>query len=732
MNTHAVKRNGSAGLIGLLSLAVAVSAVSGARAQDRQNQTVPLKRIILFTSGVGYFEHQGTVDGDAVVELKFNTDDVNDLLKSLVVQDLGGGQVSTVTYGSRDPITRTLKTFAIDLTEDPSLAELLQQIRGEKVEVDAPNKVTGTIVGVEQRSRDAGDGKVVEYHVINLLTESGLKSLPLDSIAGIRLLNEKLDAELHQALEILATGIKTDKKTVSIRFSGQGRRPVRIGYIRETPIWKTSYRLVLNKDEEPFLQGWAIVENTTETDWENVALTLVSGRPISFRMDLYQPLYIDRPLVVPELYASLMPRSYGQDLGEKEVAFERAGRRLQRERLAELAAPAAKALADKNRNGVIAGAQIAGRGAGGVGGSLAEYDTTLSMAIRQTQSLAQAGEVGELFQYVIEMPVTLDRQKSAMLPIVNAPVKGEKVSIYNPSVGNDAQSGGGFFNVQSGNASEIAIRKHPLNGLRLTNSTDLHLMQGPITVFDEGTYAGDARIEDIAPKSSRLISYALDLETEVATESKSHPEEIQSVKLIKGVLYASRKYRRSTTYTVKNSGGKSETVLIEQPFEADWKLTEPEKPEEKTRDLYRFAVKAEPGKPAKLTVAEERTQSQGVQLTNIDDNTIRIYLRAEAVSPRVKQALQELIQRKHELSQLSAQRQQLEEEITAISQEQDRIRQNMAQLTRSTELYNRYVKKFGEQEDRIEKLRDSIEQLKTEQARKQTALDEYLMGLDIS
>ncbi len=679
-------------------------------AQDNGSDDVPLRRVVLFTSGVGFFEHTGTVQDDARIELKFNVEDINDLLKSMVVQDLGGGRISTVSYGSRDPITRTLKTFAIDLTENPSLAELLNQVRGEKLEVEAPNAIQGTLIGVEKRIRKvkAGDDEeTVEYHVLNLLTDEGLRSVSLENVSRVKLLNEKLDAELRQALAVLATGNATDKKTVALEFSGQGRRQVRVGYIQETPVWKTSYRLVLQEDEPPFLQGWAIVENTTETDWNDVSLTLVSGRPVSFRMDLYTPLYVDRPLVVPELFASLLPPTYAQDLASAEEQFRK---------MANLARDKQKADA-KARRELAARGRFEGRAnARPAPGAPAEklYDDRVAELeemdmLASVRSLAQAEDVGELFQYKIETPVTLGRQRSAMLPIVNAPVEGKKVSIYNAAV----------------------HAKHPLNGLRLTNSTDLHLMQGPITVFDAGAYAGDARIEDLPPKSTRLISYAMDLDTEVAPTSKAEPQRLVGVKIVKGTMYASYRYQRTQSYTVKNSGKKTKTVLIEYPFDPQWKLVEPKKPAERTRDLYRFAVEAEPGVPAELKIVEERTQSQTVYLTNADVGQIRIFLSAPVVGDKVKEALREVIRRRAEISQLARERGLLEQKIQVIAKEQDRIRQNMAQLDRTTDLYNRYVKKFGEQEDQIESLREQIDRLRDEEAEKQEALDEFLIGLNV-
>jgi hypothetical protein len=296
-----------------------------------------------------------------------------------------------------------------------------------------------------------------------------------------------------------------------------------------------------------------------------------------------------------------------------------------------------------------------------------------------------------------------------MLPIVNGSVQGEKLSIYNASV----------------------HAKHPLNGLKLTNTTGLHLMQGPITVFDDGAYAGDAHIQDLPPGSQRLISYALDLDVEVAPEGKASPEELVSVRIVKGVLHTSHKYRRTQNYTVKNSDKRARQVLIEYPREAEWTLVTPEKPEDQTRDLYRFAVQAAPGQPQTLKVEEQRTVSQQAALTNLEVNAIVIYVRSRVVSDEVKAALSEVIKRKQQLLEVAAQRQRLEAEIKTIDQEQSRIRQNMAQLDRNTELYNRYIKKFGEQEDQIENRRTEIRQLEIEEARQRKALDDYLAGLSL-
>ncbi len=672
--------------------------------------SLPLSKVALFSSGVGFFEHDGEVTGDAHVDLQFKVQDIDDLLKSMVLQDFGNGRISTVNYGSKEPITKTLKSFSIDLTGQPTMADLLRQVRGEAVEIDSTTPKgnnqhdTGTIIGVEKRKVRAGKDETIDVDFINLLTADGLRSISMENVTGIKLTNKKLNAELQQALAVLSTAHDTDKKTVTLHFLGNGKRPVRVGYIQESPVWNTSYRLVLKDKQEPFLQGWAIVENPTEQDWNNVALTLISGRPISFVMDLYDPLYMPRPTVVPELFASLRPQTYDQDLANREKQFRMAEGKGDEE-------AAAGPGAGFGGRGAMALRKAAAAPMAGAPGNFARERADRQIDLQQGgQSLAQAAKVGEMFKYEIATPVTLARRQSAMLPIVNESVKGKKVSIYNQQV----------------------QAKYPLNGLKLTNSTSLHLMQGPITVFDGGNYAGDAEIDDVQPGAERLISYAIDLDTEVAPESVGHPEQLVSVRIVKGTLYAARKFTRSQKYTVKNSGSHEKDVLIEYPFDPNWTLVAPKEPAEKTRNMYRFLVKAEPGKPAVLSVDEERTDQQQFAVTNLDNGTIAFYANTQVTTPKVKAALDEIIKRKEAIEQLAQKRQQLEQQVRVIDSDQARIRQNMHELDHTLKIYADYVEKFSKQETQIETLHKQIDGLQNEENGARKSLDDYLLSLDLS
>ncbi len=679
-------------------------------AENVSREAVPLEKVVVFTSGVGYFQHGGEVNGDTTVQLDFQTDEINDLLKSMVVQDLSGaGSAPTVNYASRDPITKTLASFAIDLTDDPSIGTLLGRLRGERVELQAASPVTGTILGVEKRLVPTGDDRPpVEKEYITVLADDGLRTLALETVTRIRLVDADLQKELEKALAVLASAHDSDKKQVTIRFPGEGRRDVRIGYVQEMPLWKTSYRLVLDDSGKAFLQGWAIVENTTDHDWNEVDLTLVSGRPISFVMDLYQPLYVPRPEVQPEVYASLLPQVYGQDMLAQEEEF--LGRQLAR------GEPQVEMMADGYAGampGMPAPAAAAGMG-GGMGGMAKSSrarraGVSFAEAAAAAQTLAEGGDLGELFRYAISEPVSLARQQSAMLPIVSGPADVEKVAVYD----------------------ERVLAKHPLSGVRLKNTTGLNLMQGPLTVFEADAYAGDARIEDLPPESSRLMTYAVDLDVEVAPRNEPAPELLTGVKLAKGTLIETRKLARTKVYDIRNSGDDAIDLLIEHPLEAAWTLTAPEKPAETTRDRYRFAVAAEPGEPTSLTVSEEQVVHRSFAITTFNDDAIVVYIRAKEVSDEVKQALSDVVAKKQALATLTRERTTREQEIAAISEEQSRIRDNMGRLDRTSDLYTRYVQKFDEQETRIEDLREEIAELLEQEQQAQTALDAFIASLEI-
>jgi ubiquitin len=689
---------------------------------------LPISQVVLFSSGVGFFQREGEVDGNARIDMTFPVEDINDLLKSMVLQDLGGGHISAVSYDSHDPIEKTLRSFAINLTDNPTYGAILQQARGEKIEVvlqqtnvTQPGTLTGTIIGTEKQQQPAGKDATVEVEMLNLWCADGMRSIKLSDLQRVRFLNPVIDNELKRALETLALSHDTQKKAVSLNFSGEGKRPVRVSYVVENPIWKTSYRLVIDKQgKKAFLQGWAVVENTSDDDWNNVRMALVSGRPISFQMDLYQPLYVPRPMVEPELFASLRPPTYSgameKSKGDVQVgglggggiggpggavpappapapmdAAKMETRGLQR-KSAELA------------DGMASNLAMGRRGQG----AWKDADKEMELGATVT-SAANATEMGDFFQYLIEKPVSLARQKSAMLPIVNQNVEGSKVSIYNQRV----------------------HAKFPLHGLKFKNSTGLHLMQGPITVFEGSSYAGDARIQDLQPNEERLLSYAIDLGTEVEPVVKQDPQRLTEVKVYKGVLHATNKVREAKTYNIKNRSDQDRTLIIEHPYRQGFNLVTPEKPTERSRDFYRFELPVPAGQTAKQEVIEERDLVQQIALTNTDDQTIRFFVNSAVVSDKVKQALAQALELKSKLSATQRDVAELTRQYNEINQDQQRLRANLKELPPTAAAYKRYLEKFDQQETEIEKLQANLKTLRQTENQQRKDYETFLLGLNV-
>lgn len=697
----------------LLAIGVALAAAPAAWAGET---AVPVTKVTAFSSGVAYFEHNGKVAGNAEVQLKFKTDGMSDMLKSLVVLDLGGGTVSSVNYASSEPLTRALKSFGIDISGAPSLAELLQQVRGAEVAVMAPEKITGKILDVEIKTRHVlPSNTIIQEHFLTLLAPEGMKTIPLDTIRSIALTNEKLNSELNKALALLVESRDTETKAVQINFAGDGDRPVRIGYIAEAPVWKTSYRLILSdeKKDEATLQGWAIVENTSDYDWESVDLTLVAGRPISFVEDLYTPLYMARPVVQTERYASLRPRTYEEgikaDKGvlalreEAEDAMGGAGGPLADARRETRKAAETSRFRANRALAAAPGAPSAAR----PGGESLERAAQAALD-RGVSAVATGQAIGELFSYHIKTPVALPRRKSAMLPIVNQAVKARKLSIYNQGT----------------------LATNPLNGVWLTNSTPSSLLAGPVTVFDGGTYAGDAQLGNFPPADKRLLSYAVDLKLTV-DPSASTAQRIVAAKIVRGILTVSRRHEFTQSYLLKNKADQEKVVLIEHPFNNDRKLLEPAEPLEKTPAFYRFEVKVPATKTGKFDVKEERIDTQSVAILPTDIGSLQMYATNGEIPEKVRTALADAMKRKNALSAAEHELNQLQQRIQALRREQDDIRKNMAALDRSSQGYQRFEKKLLDSETQIETLQKQLDDKRAGVDKARKDLEDFLGQLNV-
>ena len=711
-------------VVGAVGVGVGVDALfaAGEAKQDlKPAVSLPITRVVLFNSGVGYFSRSGEVEGDARVDLTFPESDINDLLKSMVLEDFGKGRIAAVSYDSREPIARTLSSFAINLNNNPTFSGIVSQMRGERIEVavsatasNQPGKLTGTIVGIEHVKVPAG-ATTVDAEVLNMWCAEGMRSVKFSDIQTLRFSNPVIESEFRRALDVLALSHDSQKKAVSLHFAGEGKRRVQVGYVVEAPIWKTSYRLIMDEKEKPYLQGWAMVENPTDEDWGGVKMALVSGRPISFKMDLYNPLYINRPTVEPELFASLRPVTYSGSFKSNQALAGKPGD----------FAPTALAAAPMAPGGFGGGGGLGGgrpaadgkmklaeaqdkapeadrkRYAGDVGRELAGRISTNTVG-----NAATAGSLGDFFQYVIDHPVSLARQKSALLPIVGKEIEGSRVSIYNP-------------NVQS---------KHPLLGLRFKNTSGAHLNQGPITVFEGSVYAGDTRVLDVQPNEERLLSYAIDQGTEVDPKAGPGAQKITSVKAVKGIVTTITKVSDEKTYKIINRSQTDRTLLIEHPNRTaqQFKIVSEQKPVEDTPEVYRFQTPVKAGETKSFTVKEERDVTSSITLTNSDDNNIRYFISLSESSPALREKHQAALGMKGEWDGVRRELAQVVADLQRLNLDQDRIRKNLRETPKEAEVYTTYLKKLADQEKEIDGLTVKQKKLMTDEFSAKKKYEDYL------
>ncbi len=715
---------------GLAATALAQEKVAHKGDGIRQSPPMPIKSLTLYRSGVGYFERRGMVDAGQTVQLKFKTEQINDMLKSMVILDQQQA-LQSVAYGSKEPLERRLASFGVNIADNPSMGDLLNRLRGSSVKIITDEgELSGTIVNVENRptvltsaGAQGATQTVASLPWISLLTGKGVQSVNLTKARGFELLDPTLAGELNKALAALAEHQAERVKAVDISFAGTGARPVVVAYIHEMPVWKTSYRLVLpespqqkdskldlGKGGQLTIQGWAIVENTTDEDWESVSLSLVAGRPVSFQMDLYEPLFVFRPEIPVPQVPGVLPRMYAEGGAWAEKA--ELGRRLEdqdRPALRQSSVPRMdlqKALRSESGG---RGEGKAGSPVASTAGTTGEYFGYANLTDYAANAAAQGGEVGEVFQYQMKTPVSVSRQRSAMLPILSSGIDGRRVSIYNRADGSE----------------------HPMRGIEIKNSTGMQLIPGPVSVFDGTAYAGDAQIGHVTTGDKRLLAYAVDLDVQTLVKDDS-TSTIKKIRIVNGSIEQTVKQQSKASYAFANKDEKrARTIVVEQAKAPGWDLVEPTKAAEETEGLYRFEVALAAKESGKIDVVQEHTDLQQFVVTQYDVQTLIGYVKGGTVSQKVVDAVTKAADMQGAINETQKRIAQLDAERTAIDQDQNRIRQNMGTVARDTELYKRYAGKLNDQETRLEAMREQREKEQGALNRQQGELRAYVAGLNV-
>jgi hypothetical protein len=769
-------------------------------------QTLPIRRVILYSNGVAYIERRGMVSGHAEISLSFKQSQVDDVLKSMVELDLGQGRIGAVSYNSSAPPAARMADIPFSIgagsANDLSggLAGVLGQLQGARVVVATANRsATGSILTVEERKSQIDANKpAVTSHALVIASESGeLISFDLADVRSVKLIDEGARRDVNEFAHVSASARRRDAKTIVVTSDGAGSREMLVSYTIAAPIWKTTYRVVLDSQGKPFFQGWAIVDNVSEEDWNGVSLSLVSGSPVSFIQPIQKPFYRYRPVVgmpsdlklSPQTYEAneggapgtisgtivdpngatvsgatvtitnattnqafttttsddgtyrspnLSPGNYSVSVnapgfkqyvvtnlfvGDTRPAY--ANLTLEVGGVSEVVTVTASSSSVMNNvtQRQISQLPMNGRGNnnlvvdGSSGGSSSFGGVSLSDAITSRDSGVEAAatgnEVGDLFEYRIDQPVTVPRDRSALIPILQTRMEGERVSIYN----------------------EGTRRDRPMGGMLLKNTSPLTLEDGALTVIDGDAYAGEALMERLKPAEQRLISFALDLGTLVNVRIKEDRAPTFLVRVVNGVFQAHYYQTTRKTYVLTNQTDKPRVVYVEHPLRDDWTLSDDtQKPDGKSSRYYRFRVPLGPHQKVELPVTERRALMDSYALLNFSRQDLELFITRNYIDANTRAVLEQIIDLKSRMAAAETRLETIDEEVAGIGKDQERLRDNIKALTATAEakqLISRYVTKADTQETRLEQLNKDKQALILERARIQGELEALIRGLVI-
>ena len=669
-------------------------ASSPGQGTNAQSASLPLKRIVVFSSGLAYYEHSGLLSAQSVLSLPFKTAAVNDALKSLVINDPASPNPS-VSYQSEQTLLQTLRSLSVDLSDEPGMADILSRLRGAEVELSAPVSISGKVMGIELREASVSPFSENMEPWLSLYTPQGLKLINLKDINTLQFKDGQINHDLNRALDLITSSRKQNTRDLVVQLPGSGSRQVSLSYVIPSPVWKVSYRLDLGaKDGKPLFQGWAIVDNDGDTDWNNVELSLAAGRPASFIQNLYPPYYLSRPVLPLAIAGAASAQSH--EGGYISMGFT---------------GGEARKTARNNESMVLAERQAE------------EYydESAMSMSLDSavpapravaggTIQGAAGSAAGDQFEFTIRKPVSLDRRMSAMLPLVESALEGRKLIIFSGAVPANTAS-------------------HPRLGAELTNSSGMKLPAGPITVYDGGTYAGDALIEFWNQDEKRLISFGEDLSVN-ASVSETESRAVSAVTLSGGLMTISRSLTQFKTYTFKNTGEQSKLLVVEHPKTPGTTLVSPEA-DEVTPGAYRFTMTLQGGRELLVMVSEERPLHERISLTNLRPEAFASYASNQEIPANVRTALQRAVELLRNVSASETALDETESRRDYLEAEQDRIRKNLEASGSQTQQGQEYLRRLVSIDNDIDALGIELEKARANLKAARKTYEDYITGLDI-
>jgi hypothetical protein len=663
---------------------------------------LPLSRVVLSTSGVAQFTHSGIVSARSAVELAVRLDQVDDILKSLTVFDKEGA-IGAVSLPGKAPLAELFRDlpFGPDALDSPRA--LLNALVGSEVEIAGQVTAKGRVFRVEDEDVALPDkGGVTTRHRLTLMTERGLVQAILEEVTALRFSDPQAKAQIERALAGLTENRAKERRRLSIGFLGEGSRTVAVSYMVAAPIWKTAYRLVLPKDGgNARLQGWAVVENLTGGDWNDIDLVLVSGNPVALRQPLYTAFFADRAEVPVTTTTRIVPRTDDQE--ERPIAL--------RPPAAPPAAPRALAPAASRAPAPPQAAQIARQAAPGAPPAVPPPPPSILGA---AANAAEAEEASTQLLYRFPAKISLETGHTMMVPFIDREVSAARTWVYQP---------------------ETSARR-PLAAVRLRNDGESGLPPGIVTTYEvvnDGSvnFVGDAELPLLSRGTFKFVTFALDSKTDIRRDDKGVVR-TQLGKAVNGTLTLTTRSRHSISYEITAPADEDRQIMIEEARSEGWKPASEMSGVEETPARFRYTVAAPKGQTAKATLVLERTDSQTVVLTTLAAEDMLTRIRGlQNESAALKDTVAKLAAIVNDIAKARTQRTQLEAERKKIVDDQTRIRQNLQSVGQGSDLGRRYLDTLKSQEDRLTELNAADAALENEIAAKRLSAEELARHLTL-
>jgi hypothetical protein len=663
-------------------------------------KNLPVRKVVLYKNGVGYFEHAGLVTGNQRVAIDFTSPQLNDVLQSLTVLDEGGGRIAGVNYNSTTPLAEQLKSLSLGMSDNPTSTELFQALRGQRVEVTGGpgGPIAGRLLSIETRTAKMGSddsATTIEKIYLSIIASSGAaRVVELTPALSVRPLDSNLQGQLDRYLELLATTHSTGLRHLTLDAIGQGQRELRVSYISEVPVWKSTYRLVFPRtpNGSATMQGWAVVDNTVGADWENVQLSLVAGAPQSFIQPLSQPIYVRRVEIPIATEAQLTPQTheaaeFRQDatlsqpkmMNDQLIAPTRVPRSIMMK--AEKAAPSASfGVAGSDFGASTNSANTAvGSGIGrGYGAGMGPGVDRASDAYKEGDVTTNAFD--DFFEYALTQPVTIHKNESAMVPILQQALPAEHVTLWSER------------------------EPTPLRAVWLENKSKLTLDSGSFSIFESGEFAGEGLLDPIHPGEKRLLSYAADQAVRVKVTDRDGKRTLHHVQINKGYVIETYMDVASKTYSATNHGEMARDVLIEHPRHTNgWTLDDGVKAAETAPNLYRFKLPVAAHSTEKLEVRERGPENTQVRLNANMNQTVYLLDLVKRV-PDALEKMKPVIDAQGALADLDNRIKESKETEKTVAADEARDRENLTAL-KGNDAAKRFVDELNRAEDLLQATR---------------------------